>query len=96
MRVCVLDSGVDADHPDVGGVERSVAVEADDEGYARVVDDDEGDVFGHGTACAGIIRSLAPDVSDLQRARARPGQPRQRRRHAGRAPVGGRTRASTW
>ena len=62
VRVCVLDSGVDGDHPDVGGVERSVAVVADDEGYAQVVDDDEGDVYGHGTACSGIIRSLAPDV----------------------------------
>ncbi len=62
VRVCVLDSGVDGDHPDVGGVERSVAVEADDEGYAQVVDDDKGDMYGHGTACSGIIRSLAPDV----------------------------------
>ena len=26
------------------------------------MDDGEGDVRGHGTACAGIIRSLAPDV----------------------------------
>jgi len=63
VRVCVLDSGVEVDHPQVGGVERSVAVEADAEGYARVVDDDTGDVFGHGTACAGIVRSLAPDVT---------------------------------
>ena len=27
-----------------------------------IVDDGEGDVSGHGTACAGIIRSLAPEV----------------------------------
>jgi len=26
------------------------------------VDDDEGDLCGHGTACAGIVRALAPDV----------------------------------
>ena len=24
-------------------------------------EDEEGDLFGHGTACAGIIRSLAPE-----------------------------------
>ena len=63
VRVCVLDSGIDPDHPDVGGVERSMAVEADEEGYAQVVEDDSGDAYGHGTACAGIIRSLAPGVT---------------------------------
>jgi subtilisin family serine protease len=63
VRVCVLDSGVESDHPLVGEVERSIAVVADDEGYAEVIDNTEGDVFGHGTACAGIIRSLAPDVT---------------------------------
>jgi subtilisin family serine protease len=62
VRVCVLDSGIDGGHPDVGGVAQSVAVIKDDEGYAQVVDDDAGDVFGHGTACAGIIRSLAPQA----------------------------------
>ena len=60
VRVCVLDSGVELDHPLVGEVQRSVAVRK--EGDAVVVDDDEeGDLCGHGTACAGIIRSLAPD-----------------------------------
>jgi subtilisin family serine protease len=68
VRVCVLDSGVDGSHPAVGGVARSVAVIKDDEGYAQVLDDDEGDVFGHGTACAGIIRSLAP-MAEISSAR---------------------------
>jgi len=60
VRVCVLDSGVELDHPLVGEVSRSVAVIKDGD---RVVvrDDEEGDVCGHGTACAGIIRALAPD-----------------------------------
>jgi subtilisin family serine protease len=60
VRVCVLDSGVELDHPLVGRVQRSVAVtKAGDE--ITVADDVEGDLCGHGTACAGIIRSLAPD-----------------------------------
>jgi subtilisin len=60
VDVCVLDSGVEASHPLVGGLESSVAVVFDG-GEPRVVEDDLGDVCGHGTACAGIVRSLAPD-----------------------------------
>jgi subtilisin family serine protease len=61
VRVCVIDSGIESGHPNVGDVSDAVTVRTDDEGYAEVVDDDEGDVFGHGTACAGIVRSLAPE-----------------------------------
>lgn len=60
VRVCVLDSGVELEHPKVGAVQRSVAVTRDGEEIA-IADDDQGDLCGHGTACAGIIRSLAPD-----------------------------------
>jgi subtilisin len=62
-RVCVVDSGVEATHPDVGPLERAVVVSADREGDDRIEDDEVGDVAGHGTACAGIIRSLAPDCA---------------------------------
>jgi subtilisin family serine protease len=61
VNVCLLDSGVEADHPMVGGIERAVTVTGTSFDDAEVVDDDVGDVFGHGTACAGIIRSLAPE-----------------------------------
>ena len=62
VRVCILDSGIETDHPLVGRVERSVAVVRGEDGELQVVDDDEGDLCGHGTACAGIVRALAPDV----------------------------------
>ena len=62
VRVCILDSGVDASHPMVGDVESAVAVSKDEDGVAFVATDLEGDVCGHGTACAGIVRSLAPEV----------------------------------
>jgi subtilisin len=56
----VIDSGVDADHPAVGRVEGYVAIE---EGPHGLVYDTEPhkDAFGHGNACAGIIRALAPE-----------------------------------
>jgi subtilisin len=60
VRVCVLDSGIELDHPLVGTVQRSVAVTKDGEEIV-VADDDAGDLCGHGTACAGIIRALAPE-----------------------------------
>jgi subtilisin len=61
VRVCILDSGVDERHPLVGSVERSVAVARASDGELTVVEDEERDLFGHGTACAGIVRKLAPD-----------------------------------
>jgi subtilisin family serine protease len=61
VKVGVIDSGIDADHPAVGGrVSGYVAIT---EGPDGPIYDTElhGDLFGHGTACAGIIRSVAPD-----------------------------------
>src|SRR5919205_3204929 len=61
IRVCILDSGVQPDHRLVGEVEGAVALRKTDEGEIVVEDDTEGDLCGHGTACAGIVRALAPD-----------------------------------
>jgi subtilisin len=63
VRVCILDSGVEANHPLVGALEGSVAVRRGDDGKTMVEEDTEGDLCGHGTACAGIVRSLAPECS---------------------------------
>jgi subtilisin len=65
VTVAVIDSGVEAGHPAVGGrLVRSLRVETGDDG-SRVVDDVEAvDLVGHGTACAGIIHAIAP-ASDL-------------------------------
>jgi subtilisin family serine protease len=61
VRVCILDSGVEPGHPLVGELESAVSVAIGEEGEVLVTDDAEGDVSGHGTACAGIVRSLAPE-----------------------------------
>jgi subtilisin len=60
VDVCILDSGIERGHPLVGGVERAVAVEVGEDDEPIVSEDDEGDLCGHGTACAGIVRALAP------------------------------------
>ena len=62
VRVCILDSGVEREHPLVGAVEQSLVVSVEGE-EATVTEDDQGDVCGHGTACAGIVRSLAPECA---------------------------------
>jgi subtilisin len=63
VRVCILDSGIDSDHPMVGEIQGAVAVEVGEGDEVRVVDDAEGDLAVHGTACAGIVRSIAPDCT---------------------------------
>jgi subtilisin family serine protease len=66
ILVAIIDSGVERDHPAVGGrLVRSVAVDLGGED-AEIVDDAEAtDVVGHGTACASIIHALAPGAELL-------------------------------
>ena len=55
VTVAIVDSGVEGDHPAVGGaLRRSVRVEIEGD-EVTVHDDDPVDVVGHGTACASII-----------------------------------------
>jgi subtilisin len=61
VRVCVLDSGVESGHPLVGEVKGAWAVSVGEDGEPKVDVDEEGDAAGHGTACAGIIRAVAPE-----------------------------------
>jgi subtilisin len=60
VRVAVIDSGIDADHPAVGGVSGYVHI-SDGAGSLEYSTEPHQDAYGHGTACAGIIRSFAPD-----------------------------------
>ncbi|MEI5097518.1 S8 family serine peptidase [Streptomyces sp. PmtG] len=84
-RVCVIDTGVDTQHPLVGPVGASYVVRETGSGGAadgaaggadgrdaqarwEVVRVAGGDETGHGTACASIIRGLAPgcEVDSVQ------------------------------
>jgi len=62
VKVCVLDSGIELDHPAVGAVAGATAISLDEDGNTIAELDTEGDLCGHGTACAGVIRSIAPDA----------------------------------
>jgi len=63
VRVCILDSGVDASHPLVGDLASAVVISVAEDGEVVAEEDTAGDVSGHGTACAGIVRKLAPEAS---------------------------------
>ncbi len=66
IKVAVIDSGIEWDHPAVGGMVRgglSVEYDENTESKVRFEDDEHSqDLSGHGTACAGIIHSLAPEA----------------------------------
>src|SRR6266540_4756158 len=61
VRVCILDSGVEPGHPMVGDLEGAVAISKGEDDEIVVDEDKEGDLCGHGTGCAGIVRSIAPE-----------------------------------
>jgi subtilisin family serine protease len=63
VRVCILDSGVEPGHPLVGELEGAVTISVGEDEETIVEEDAEGDLCGHGTACAGIVRSIAPECS---------------------------------
>lgn len=60
VKVAVIDSGIEADHPAVQGVQGYVSITETPEGMVYDTAP-HSDVYGHGTACAGIIRSFAPE-----------------------------------
>lgn len=63
IRVCVVDSGVDGSHPLVAPLEEAMTVVLDAGRDPCVVPSEPIDLAGHGTACAGIIRSVAPGAA---------------------------------
>jgi len=61
VRIALLDSGVEAAHPDLAGLRLADDVVIQDDGFQLTSVPGRGmDVFGHGTAIAGILHALAP------------------------------------
>ena len=63
IKIAVLDSGIDLSHPLLAGLvlEDDVAI-LDDGSRFSMVPGESRDVYGHGTAIAGILRQLAPEA----------------------------------
>lgn len=61
VKVAVIDSGIDATHPQVGGRISGYVDVTERDGELTFEVEPHEDLYGHGTACAGIIRSLAPE-----------------------------------
>ncbi len=66
VRIAVVDSGIEHDHPALEGCVRSGIVveydESEEMDHRIEPDDPPQDMAGHGTACAGIIHSIAPEA----------------------------------
>jgi subtilisin family serine protease len=62
VRVAVVDSGVDAQHPALVDKVKASVEAYPEGGKINFRPSTSGDQAGHGTACAGIITSVAPEV----------------------------------
>src|SRR5438105_5401170 len=62
VRVAVVDSGIDTEHPALKGKVKESVEAVPEGGQILFKPSTSGDQAGHGTACAGIITSIAPEV----------------------------------
>jgi len=63
IKIAVIDSGIEIDHPDLAGLQLSDDVHViGDDLQLQVRPGDGTDLFGHATAIAAIIHSLAPEA----------------------------------
>src|SRR5947207_4592596 len=62
VRVGVVDSGIDTEHPALKGKVKESVEAVPEGGQILFKPSTSGDQAGHGTACAGIITSIAPEV----------------------------------
>lgn len=63
VRIAVIDSGVEVDHPALPGLTLVDDLHVIDAGVQIEVKPGDGtDIYGHGTAVTGVIRRIAPDA----------------------------------
>lgn len=63
VRIAVLDSGIETSHPGLNGLELADDIAIVEDGLRlRNTPGDGCDLYGHGTAMAGILRAAAPEA----------------------------------
>jgi subtilisin family serine protease len=62
VRVAVIDSGINNEHQAVAGAVRGYVRIVDENGQYSYDESPHTDLFGHGTACAGLIHKVAPQA----------------------------------
>ena len=61
VKIAIIDSGVDYEHPEIGSITHGIDIRMGANGQI-IWGTDYVDRSGHGTACTGIIRQIAPDA----------------------------------
>ena len=61
VKIAIIDSGVDTEHSEIGPIIHGIDIRIDSDGQI-IWGTDYADRSGHGTACTGIIRQIAPDA----------------------------------
>ena len=61
VKIAIIDSGVDSEHPEIGPITHGIDIRIDSDGQI-IWGTDYVDRSGHGTACTGIIRQIAPEA----------------------------------
>ncbi len=61
VKIAIIDSGADFEHPEIGPIAHGIDSRIDSDGQI-IWGTDCADRLGHGTACTGIIRQIAPDA----------------------------------
>lgn len=62
VKVAIIDSGIDTNHPALKGKVKESVEAVREDGRVTFKPSTSGDAAGHGTACAGIVTQIAPEA----------------------------------
>ena len=77
VKIAILDSGIDVNHPALADANiKDLVVVSDGDLGVQIEEDDDGDVFGHGTAIAYLVHQIAPkaEIGSFKVLRSNEGQ----------------------